>query len=96
MEEVKIDEIIKEWNGMVQGFLDARSSWENLKFKRFELSNKDVLDPKVQRLLDRICATTRFAYAATSFIDLLGIRDDIEDLFIWKKVKKTKEINNEE
>lgn len=83
----KEDLVIKEWNNLVQGFLDARTSWEKLKLELSKISNQDLLDPELQRLLARIVATTRFRYAATSFVDLLGIRDNVEDLFIKEEIK---------
>lgn len=81
------EEIQKEWNNLVQGFLDAQLAWERIKFILGKIPNQDTIEPELQRFLTRVCVTTRFRYAVESFTELLGIRNNVEDLFVKKEIK---------
>ena len=80
----------KEWNNFVQGFVEAQLAWERMFGLLPKIRNVDKLDLTLQRLVDQVCRTTKFRYAATSFLELMGMSDNIGDLLIKpkKEIKK--------
>lgn len=84
-------EIQEEWNKLVEGFADAQRAWGRIKELLVESAVFDNLDLVLQRRLNQVCKTTKFGYAASSFVDLLGIRGKVRDLLIETKEEEVKE-----
>jgi len=79
-----------QWNNFIKGFADAYVAWDKMRLIVPKISNLDDLDLNLQRLVGQVCKTTRFRYAATSLLELLGLSSNPEDLYI----KPRKEIKN--
>ncbi len=84
-------ELQVEWNKLVEGFADAQRAWGRIKELLFKSTAFDNLDLVLQRRLNQVCKTTKFGYAASSFVDLLGIRGNVRDLLIEIKEEEEEE-----
>ena len=83
----------REWNNFIKGFADAQVAWDKMRKLVSKISNIDNLDLNLQRLVDQVCKTTRFRYAAISLLELLGLSNNPEDLYI-KPRKESKNVRN--
>lgn len=83
-----VTEIGKEWNILVLSFVAAKNSWENIKTMLIKLPSMDLLGASLERMTGRVCLTTKFHYAAESFLQLFGAREDMKDLLISDKKKE--------
>ena len=75
----------KEWNNFIKGFVEAQVAWEKIKKLIAKIKNVDDLDLNLQKLVNQVCKTTKFRYAATSLLELMGLSNNPEDLYIKPK-----------